>query len=847
MSKKIGYPGALHFHEFFPFFRTFFQELGLDVVTSEPTTDKTVAIGDELALSQTCLAQKVAYAHTQTLLEDPEVDKVFVPTFVSGEGLSGNPSSQMCVYVQGNSGLQISRFGKSLEDKIVAPVLEFGKGKEKRLNQQLHAMAHDLNPSKSTSQVDQIITNSIQSLENFGRQLREIGNQAIQEANEKGDPLFVLLARYYVARDPRLNNGIDKIVQEKGFNCISMDMLPLESAAKTSEFNKAHSNLFWAYHQRMLAAAHIIRGNEFLKPIYVTCFPCGPDSFIMDEVNSVLDGRMLTIKVDSADMAANTRTRVESYVNTILSAKGKQSKPKKGLEDPLLLYNPVGKGPNGRTVLLNLMCDHGQTVAATLRSKNISAFCLEPNNEETLLEGKKQTDDGACIPCAETGGHFYKAIRTGKTRLDRPGIVMDSKLRKKLGPYSRVQTPQGEVLEINFNPKDFAFFQGTTAGPCRYGQYLHQQARKTRELHQRKVIAKGLGQGKELQEILESDEYQQNSIRFFTLNSKNSYALSGERFTEGIRSQAAFWKHLRAVDILQKVRNIQRVKEATVGDVDEIYEETLRGICRRIERKKDYMDILYTAAAKLTSIPTRDVPPVFGQVVGEIYVRQNEHINRNVVKSLEQESVGSIVSPFGLWIKYVTGLHLSDLRTQQSRTSITSPGEKLKLARDIATTKARLWYQENSERKLELPFLPITGSFPDPLLDEIMTEGRKYIDPAFTGEAIVSAAELSLAMGHGFSSALNLMPFTCMPSNVVIGLEPRIRGENEHFPIAHLEYDGSRDATYEDRLSVHAFQSHKYFEKHADQILATQRHHQEQALKTYNKKADSKRRIRLPA
>ena len=156
MSTKIGYPRALHFHEFFPFFKTYFQGLGLEVVTSEPTTDKTVAIGDELALSQTCLAQKVAYAHTKNLLENSEVDKVFVPTFISGEGLSGNQDSQMCVYIQGNSGLQISRFGKSLEDKIVAPVLEFRKGKEKRLSQQLHAMAGSLNSDASKNQINQI-------------------------------------------------------------------------------------------------------------------------------------------------------------------------------------------------------------------------------------------------------------------------------------------------------------------------------------------------------------------------------------------------------------------------------------------------------------------------------------------------------------------------------------------------------------------------------------------------------------------------------------------------------------------------------------------------------------------
>jgi predicted nucleotide-binding protein (sugar kinase/HSP70/actin superfamily) len=182
--------------------------------------------------------------------------------------------------------------------------------------------------------------------------------------------------------------------------------------------------------------------------------------------------------------------------------------------------------------------------------------------------------------------------------------------------------------------------------------------------------------------------------------------------------------------------------------------------------------------------------------------------------------------------------------TEQGRTSKLHPLKKLKLQRDIYTAKTRLWYQERSERNIETPFLPITGIFPDPTLSEVMSEGAKYLDPAFGGEAIISAAELSLAMHHGYSSALNLMPFTCMPSNVVIGLEQSIRGANKHFPIAHLEYDGSEDPTYRDRLAVHAHQSHRHFDRNADQILTTQEHHRKQALAAYHKKADPSRKIK---
>lgn len=841
----IGYPSALHFYEFYPFFKTFFKEIGWNVKPSQETNEKIVELGEELAPSQTCLAQKIAYAHTSLLIDDPGIDKVFIPAFISGEEYDAKCNTHMCVYVQANKDLQLAVFGDKLEKKAVMPVLEFRRKKRWITYEQLLEVANELNPYLSQQDVSKAIDKSFAALNGFRAGLKKIGMEAIQKAVSRKEPLFVLLSRYYVARDPRLNSSIDKIVQEKGFDCISMDMLPFESLVEGGEFKKLHPDVYWSYHMKMLAAAHYVREHPFLKPICITCFPCGPDSFIKDELKYILGGNMLVIKVDSADSSANTRTRVESFINTIINSNQYQKVMgnKKKLENPLVLYNPLTEDKE-RILLLNLMCDHGHVFGAALRSRGVPAFCFEPNNEETLLTGKKYTDDGACIPCAETGGHFYRSIITGKVRLDRPDIVFDSCFAKENpGLFYRTKTKKGiDIVETDFDPKRFAFFQGTTDGPCRYGRYINEQAGKTIEIYRKELTKSMAEKGKRIEEILSSPEYNENPFRFFTLNSDNSYSLEGLGFMERIKLQKDFWKAVRTMDILQKAVRIQRVKERVLGDTDEIYERTLRQLCSRIERKMDYTDVLYKTAKGLMSIPIKEVEPIFDQVVGEVYVRLNEHINNNVVRALEAAGIGAVVAPFGSWVKYVSARYLKDLEAMRKNAGLL---EKFSMFFDSYLIRKKLHYQQGSEEKIELPFLPITGIFPESHIDEIVSEGKKYLDFAFTGEAIISAAELSLAMQHGFSGALNLMPFTCMPSNVVAGLESKIRGNNQSFPINHFEYDGSPDMSYEDKLAAHIYQVQKYFEKHANEIKALQQRHLQQALKVYSEKADKQMRVDL--
>lgn len=67
MTYKVGIPRALFYYKFYPFWTTFFNELGVETVVSEKTTKKILDDGVKSCVDEACLAIKVFYGHVLNL------------------------------------------------------------------------------------------------------------------------------------------------------------------------------------------------------------------------------------------------------------------------------------------------------------------------------------------------------------------------------------------------------------------------------------------------------------------------------------------------------------------------------------------------------------------------------------------------------------------------------------------------------------------------------------------------------------------------------------------------------------------------------------------------------------
>ena len=80
MAKRIGICRALHAYHHYAFWRTFFAELGWEVVLSAPTSRGTIEQGVRLSPSELCLPVKAFLGHIADLKD--KVDALFLPRIV---------------------------------------------------------------------------------------------------------------------------------------------------------------------------------------------------------------------------------------------------------------------------------------------------------------------------------------------------------------------------------------------------------------------------------------------------------------------------------------------------------------------------------------------------------------------------------------------------------------------------------------------------------------------------------------------------------------------------------------------------------------------------------------------
>jgi predicted nucleotide-binding protein (sugar kinase/HSP70/actin superfamily) len=81
MTKKVGIPRGLFFYQYYPLWKTFFEELGAEITVSDYTNKKILDDGVKTCIDEACLAVKIFYGHVINLKD--KVDCIFIPRFTS--------------------------------------------------------------------------------------------------------------------------------------------------------------------------------------------------------------------------------------------------------------------------------------------------------------------------------------------------------------------------------------------------------------------------------------------------------------------------------------------------------------------------------------------------------------------------------------------------------------------------------------------------------------------------------------------------------------------------------------------------------------------------------------------
>jgi predicted CoA-substrate-specific enzyme activase len=307
---RVAVPRSLLFHDLFPYWRTFFEELDLAVELSEPTNPRIVRASQESAAAETCLPVKLVFGHVLSALEKRPAF-LFLPAVVNRENCApGQRSNQYCPYIPASAFLTDAQLDPGSSGvRVLKVALEMAWANGDR--SQIAALAPQLGRSRRRVLAAARAAEAAQRA--FYAAVRRAGAEVLASLPE-GVHAAVLVGRPYNTHDRGGNLDLPFKLRKMGILPIPMDFLPLESV----DLSDRHPNMYWRGGQDILAAATLVARDPRLQALYVTNFGCGPDSFITGFFRRILGSKpYLELEIDDHTADAGVVTRCEAFFDSL--------------------------------------------------------------------------------------------------------------------------------------------------------------------------------------------------------------------------------------------------------------------------------------------------------------------------------------------------------------------------------------------------------------------------------------------------------------------------------------------------------------------------------------------------
>ena len=306
----IGLPRGMYIYEQFPFWNTFFRQLGYSVLLSDETNSRIIKSGVEASVAEPCIPIQVYHGHVLNLL-DRSVDWIFIPNNINAETHFQHVNSYYCPW--GQTLPFVIRSAPMLEaksDKFLIPTLRFRLGRE-AVGKSLEEALKPLGEKRQA--IHAALDAAYSKKQETEQKLLQAGEKALQTLQKTGEIGIVLVGRTYNINDRGLTLDIgNKLRNYYGVNVIPMDFLPVD----TIDISDINANMYWNYGRKILAAAKIVGNYPNLHIIYMTNFKCGPDSYIKHYITLASGKPFLILQFDGHGNDAGYMTRCEAYLDS---------------------------------------------------------------------------------------------------------------------------------------------------------------------------------------------------------------------------------------------------------------------------------------------------------------------------------------------------------------------------------------------------------------------------------------------------------------------------------------------------------------------------------------------------
>ena len=420
---EIGIPRVLNMYEDYPFWHTFFTNLGFRVVLSERSSKKLYQKGiDSISSETVCYPGKMVHGHIQSLI-DRGIETIFYPsvTHEYKEDKSADNNYNCPVVISYSEVIK-----NNLEDikrkniKYMNPFISLND--KERLKDRLYNVLNQYFNGISKKEVYKAVDLATQEENIFKEDIRKAGEEALRTINEKGLKGIVLAGRPYHL-DPEINHGIPELI-----NSLDMAVLTEDSICHLANLQRPLRVVDqWVYHSRLYKAASLVKEYDNLELIQLNSFGCGLDAVTTEQVEEILSEKSkiyTVIKIDEGNNLGAAKIRIRS-LKAAMQEREQNHISVKNLENKKIDYVKNSRLNLKHTLLAPQMSPiHFQFLEEAFNNSGWNVEILKETDREVIEEGLKYVHNDACYPAIIVIGQIIKALKSGKYDLNNTSVAI---------------------------------------------------------------------------------------------------------------------------------------------------------------------------------------------------------------------------------------------------------------------------------------------------------------------------------------------------------------------------------------------------------------------------------------
>ena len=293
----IGIPRAYLYYRYHFFWEKFFKYLDCTVIISPPTTKKTIELGKQLSIDESCLSSKIYLGHVVMLKN--KCDYILIPR-VHDYG----KNEQVCV-----------KFNATYDIvKNLIPCVKIIDYNIEKSKNPIEILTYIKLGFKVNHNFLKILYAYFKSKKENNKYLKKQIKDQLQKLNNHKLKIL-LVAHPYNIYDDYIGKPIIKKLENMGIEIIYAHLL--ESKIAKQYAKKFSPTLYWTYSKELIGAIGYYQ-YSVNGIIFLTTFPCGPDSLVNELMMKKIENIPITnILIYEQSSSAGLETRLESFIDII--------------------------------------------------------------------------------------------------------------------------------------------------------------------------------------------------------------------------------------------------------------------------------------------------------------------------------------------------------------------------------------------------------------------------------------------------------------------------------------------------------------------------------------------------